>query len=149
MKEIFATIYEVWLGLFNQDFDLIFSNLFDNGGYIKMGLSFVLVPLVCFLLFYYLWKYPYGKLWHWLLWLGIIFIIVFGVTYSIASGEIFSSNNQALNDAIADSSTGYQNYGSSLPFKYALWNGMFSIIMGVIYSFFMKRFSKIQIHLPF
>ncbi len=149
MKEIFATIYEVWLSLFNPDFDLIFSTLFNDGGYIKLGLSFILVPLFCWLSFYYLWKYPYGKLWHWFLWLGIIFIIVFGLTYSIASSEIFSSNNQALNDALADSSTGYQNYASTLPSSYALWNGIFSIGMGIIYTLIMKRFSKIQIHLPF
>lgn len=148
MTDIFATLYESLLNLFNQKFSLIFSVLYDDGGYIKLGLSFILIPLVCWLLFYYLWNDPYGKLWHWLIWLGIISIIVFAVSYGIAKMEIFSSNDQALNNAMADTSTGYQNFAASLPFTYALYNCIFALILGLIYSLIMKQWSKRQIHLP-
>ena len=149
MKEIFGSIYDSLFGIFNNDFFLVFQHLFDNGGYIKLGLSFILIPLVFWLVFYYLWKYPYAKIWHWLIWLLISIVTVIGITYAIANTEIFNSNNQALNEAIADESTGYEAYVSSLPMKYALVNSLLAAIIGFIYSLFLKQFSKIQIHLPF
>lgn len=150
MNEIFAALYEnKWFGIYNQDYPLIFDSFFDNGGYIKLAMSFILIPLICWLLFYYLWKYPYGRIWHWFVWLLVTIVVVSGVSYGIANAEIFASNNQALNDAIADASTGYENYAATLPLKYALFNGILLLFVGFFYSLVMKQFSKIQIHLPF
>jgi energy-coupling factor transporter transmembrane protein EcfT len=149
MKDIIATIYEKIFGLYNADFTLIFDHLYDNGGYVYIGWSLCLISLICSLLFYYVWKYPYAKKWHWLLWLILTMIIIFGVTYGITNLEIFASNNQALNDAIADVDTGYNDYATSLPWQYALYNGFLAGLLGFIYSLAMKQFSKIQIHLPF
>lgn len=148
MKDLFAPIYETWFGLYNQNYDLIFTTLYNDGGYVKFGLIFTLIPLILWLLFYYVWKYPYGRIWHWLVWLLITFIIVFGLTWGLANSEIFASSNQGLIDALADPTSGYEVYGSSLPIKYALINGSLSIIVSIIYSLIMKQFSKIQIHLP-
>jgi len=150
MNELFAAIYEnTWFGIYDTNFSLIFATLYDNASYTKLGLSFLLIPLICWLLFYYFWKYPYGKIWHWLAWLFITVVLVSSISFGIANSEIFASNNQALNDAIADSSTGYQGYADSLPFKYALFNGSAALLIGIIYSLLMKQFSKIQMHLPF
>ncbi len=149
LNEIFATIYETWFGLYNADYDLIFATLYDEGGYQKLGLSFVLIPLTCWLLFYYVWKYPYAQLWHWLVWLLITAVIVAGISYGIANTEIFASNNQALNDALADESTNYKNYAETLPLTYSIYNGLFAIVLGFLYSLVMKQFSKIHTHLPF
>ncbi len=149
MNEFFGTIYDDVFGIFNNLYFLIFQHLYENGGYIKLGLSFILIPLVCWLLFYYLWKYPYGKIWHWLIWMCVTVLIVFGATYGIANTEIMGSDNQALNEAIADASTGYGDYAATLPLKYALANSLLAFIFGFIYSLIMKQFSKIQLHLPF
>lgn len=149
MKDFFSIIYEVWFGIFKQDFWQIFQVLFDDGGYIKLGITFLLVPLIMFAAFYYLWKYPYGKFWHWLLLLLIVFLITGGISWGISNNEIFLSNNQALIDALADPESGYEEYANTLPIKYALFNGLLSIAAGFIYSLIMKQFSKIQIHLPF
>lgn len=149
LNEIFATIYETWFGLYSSDFDLIFSTLYDDGGYLKLGLSFILIPLFCWLLYYYVWKYPYAQFWHWLVWLLVIAVIVTGISYGIANTEIFASNNQALNDALADESTGYKNYAQSLPLTYGIYNGLFTIVIGFFYSLLLKQFSKIHTHLPF
>ena len=149
MSDVFATIYETWFGLFNSTYTLIFNHLFDNGGYIQLGLSFILIPLFCWIIFYFAWRYPYGKIWHWLVWLLITVIIVSGISYGIANTEIFASNNQALNNAIGNPSTGYDSFAVSLPLKYSLINGGLTLIIGFIFSLFMKQFSKIQIHLPF
>lgn len=149
MKGIFGSIYDSLFGIFNNDYFLVFQHLFDNGGYIKLGLSFILIPLIFWILFYYLWKYPYAKIWHWLIWLAVSIIMVLGITYAVANSEIFNSDNQVLNEAIADESNGYKSYVSSLPLKYALVNSLLAAILGFIYSLFLKQFSKIQIHLPF
>lgn len=149
MKDIFATIYETWFQLYDSQFSLIFGTLFNDGGYIMFGLSFILIPLFLWLLFYYVWKYPYGKFWHWAVWSIIVFLIVAGSTFSIANNEIFASNNQALNDALADLDSGYYTFAKTLPLKYALFNGILTICIGIFYSLIFKQFSKIQIHLPF
>jgi len=147
MKDLFASIYENLI--YNQQYDLVFQHLYDSGGYVKLGLIFLIVPLLCWLAFYFLWRFPYGKWWHWLIWLFVAFFVVTGLTYGIANTEIFASNNTALNNAISDSSTGYDNIVSTLPFTYSLINGLLSILVGFVYSLIMKQFSKIQIHLPF
>lgn len=147
MKDLFATLYENII--YETDYYLIFQNLFDNGGYINFGLIFIFIPLVLFLLFYFAWKYPYTKLYHWLICLILAFIITAGLTWNIANMEIFTSDYQPLNDALNDSASGYMEFAETLPLKYALINGGISIVLGFIYSLFLKQFSKVQIHLPF
>jgi hypothetical protein len=149
MNDIFAPIYETLFGLYDPKFDLIFSTLYNGGGYIKIGLIFILIPLIMWALFYFAWRNPYGKYWYWLLWLLFSCIVVFGVTWGVANTEIFASNNQNLIDALADPNTGYEQYASSLPIKYAMINTGLAIIIGFIFSLILKQFSKIQMHLPF
>ena len=148
--DLLAAIYETLFGLWNQSYDLIFTTLFNEGGYLKFVLSFVIIPLACWLLFYYVWKYPYGKWWHWLTWLFIITVVVFGTTWGLANSEILASSNQNLIDAIADPESGYEAYAASLPLKYATINSVISVVISILlYTPILKRFSKIQIHLPF
>lgn len=149
MKDLFTPIYEIFFGIYNSEFELISDHLYNNGGYIKLGLIFTILPLLLWGVFYFAWRFPYGRFWHWLLWLVIICIVIIGVTYGTANSEIFASSNQELIDAIGDPDSGYELYANSLPLKYALINGFLSIIAGFIYSFILKQFSKIQMHLPF
>jgi len=149
MKDILASIYETMFGLYNQAYDLIFTALYNDGGYLKFVLTWLLIPLVCWLLFYYIWRYPYGRWWHWLLWLVVTFILVFGTTWGVANSEILSSSNQDLIDAIADTESGYEAYAQTLPIKYATINSILAVGITIIYSFIMKQFSKVQTHLPF
>lgn len=149
MNDLFANIYEVILGVFHRDFWLIFQVLFEDGGYNFLGATFILIPLFLFAIFYFLWKYPYGKLWHWLVWLFVIFLVASFVSWGISYNEIFLSNNQSLNDALADPESGYEHYAKTLPLKYALYNGLLSVVLGFLFSLILKQFSKIQIHLPF
>ncbi|MBN1968187.1 MAG: hypothetical protein JXL97_10060 [Bacteroidales bacterium] len=149
MNDLFATIYEALFGLYDSQFSLIFDTLYDYGGYNLLGLTFIAVPLIMFVCFYLLWKYPYGKLWHWLLWLLIAFLVTGGISWGISNNEIFLSDNQALIDALADPESGYEQYANTLPLLYALFNGLLSVAVGFIFSLILKQFSKIQIHLPF
>ena len=147
MKEIFAFIYDTLFGIFDPNYYLIFNHLYDNGGYTSMGFILLLVPLLCWLLFYFLMTYPYGKFYHWFIVLLVTALVVFGLTYGAANTEIFSSNNQNLNNALSNSN--FSDFASSLPIQYALINGLLTLIVGFLYSLFLKRFSKIQTHLPF
>ena len=148
MKDILAAIYETVFGLYNQTYDLIFTALYNDGGYLKFVLTWLLIPLGCWLLFYYIWRYPYGRWWHWLLWLVVTVIIVFGTTWGIANSELLASSNQDLIDAIADPESGYEAYAQTLPMKYPTINSILAVGITIIYSFVMKQFSKVQTHLP-
>ena len=149
MKEFFGAIYDTVFGIHSNDYYEIFQHLYDNGGYLKLGFSFILIPLLCWMIFYFLWKYPYGKLWHWLLWLTFTILVVAGVTYGIANTELFGSYNQTLNELMADERNKYYSYAVKLHIKYALANSLLALVIGALYSILMKQFSKVQIHLPF
>jgi hypothetical protein len=149
MKDLFAAIYETVFGLYNQAYDLIFTTLYNDGGYSKFVATWVLIPFFCWLPLYWLWRYPYGRWWHWLLWLTVTVILVFGTTWGIANSEIFASSNQDLINAIDDPESGYEAYAKTLPMKYATINSILAVVITIIYSLVMKRFSKSQTHLPF
>ena len=149
MTELLASFYDTLFGIWNQNYPLIFSTLFDYGGYLKLGLLFLLVPLFWWLLFFYAWRYPYGRFWHWLLWMVVSAVVVFACSYGLAHSEIFASDNQALTEALNDPESGYQAYASGLPVRYAWVNMGSAVVLGFVYSLIMKQFSKIQMHLPF
>jgi len=151
MNELFASLYEsrYGLGLYNLKYDLIFASFFNHGTYILLGLTFIFVPLILFAAFYYLWKYPYGKFWHWLSWLLVAAIITSLISWLISMDGIFSSNDSQLINALANVNSGYESFANSLILQIALYNGMLSIIVSFLSSIFFKKFSKIQIHLPF
>ena len=76
---IFAPFYEFFekaFGIFENHFSMVFQTLFDKGGYNEMGLILLIIPLVFLLLVYFICKYPYGTIWHWLLSFRIIAITV-------------------------------------------------------------------------
>ncbi len=148
-KDLFAGIYETVFGIFDSKYSLIFTTLYDFGGYIKLGMLFILVPLLFWLLFYYAWKYPYGRFWHWSLWLLITVLVVYGFSWSLANTEIFASDNQQLTDALNDPDSGYMQYATDLPGTYALINAGLAVVLSFIYSLILKQFSRIQMHLPF
>lgn len=149
MNDFFASIYETLFGIFDQTYELIFSVMYYESGYMKLFLAFTLIPLICWALFYFLWKYPYGRWWHWIVWLLIVSVIVFGVTWGITNSVIFNSSNPDLIEALADPSTGYEMYAQGLPINYATINTILSVIVGIVCSIIMKQFSKVQAHLPF
>lgn len=149
MNDIFTTIYEALFVLYDSDFSLIFDTLYDYGGYNLLGLTVMLVPLIMFSAFYFLWKYPYFKFWHWFLFLIFISIVTGGISWSISNNEIFMSDNEDLINALADPTSGFEYFAKTLPIKYALFNALLSLAVGFVYSLVLKQFSKINIHLPF
>lgn len=149
IKDGFAAIYEIWFQIYELDFAKIFDILYEDWGYLMLGLDFILIPLILMSLFYFVWKYPYGKFWHWLVWLIITTVIVAGTTYGITNNEIYASSNPDLIALLADPESGYDQFAQALPLKYALVNALLGFLIGFLYSLGLKQFSKIQIHLPF
>lgn len=147
MKDIFAPLYELFM--YDGNYSVIFDVLYKDGGYVFFGSVFIIIPLAFFLLFYLVWKYPYGKFWHWMLWYILSALTVFGLTWNFTNIAIFGSTDQSLIKALADSASGYEQYAQSLPMKYAALNTCLALIFGFVYSIILKQFSKIQMHLPF
>jgi vacuolar-type H+-ATPase subunit I/STV1 len=142
--DIFAPFYETFeniFSFFDNQFNFVFQTMYDDRGYSQMGLIFILVSLFLLLAFYLLWKYPYGKLWHWCVWLGIISVTVLVLTYNSAS--------LTLGIYLIDPNPDLANYTQSLIIKYAILNAILSIVASLIFSLGLRRFSKIQMHLPF
>ena len=150
---LFASIYESAeniSGMYDARFDLIFQHLYINGGYDTFGIIFILVSLGITALFYYVWKYPYARKIHWFSMLGLVFVIVFGITWGYAGSEILSpTNNVDLINALNDPNSGFMEFAEGLPIKYALINSIYSLIVAVLVSFLMQLNSKVQKHLPF
>ena len=149
MKKFFSMIYETWFQFYDPQFELIFDTLFQEGGYVQMGMAFLLLPILLWVVFYYVWKSPYGKFFHWFLWLLAVAVSVGGLCGVLFDNSIYDSGNQELIDALADQESGYSDYAFSLPLKYALANAGLSVVMSFIYSLILKQKSKLQIHLPF
>lgn len=143
------------LNIFNQDYDVIFETIFNNGTYNWLGLAFISAPFFLLLIFYLLWKYPYGKWWHWLIYVLIISVVVGIISWQIAYNGIFNSNSPDLNNLLDNNTVpegaqmGYEDFAYNLLPKYAIINGVLASILSFTYSLILKQFSKIQIHLPF
>lgn len=146
---MFSTLYETLFGIYYEKYQLIFSTLNENGSYLKLGLLFIIIPLVLWCIFYFVWRYPYGRKWHWGLWLVITGIIVLICTWQMSKSEIFVTSNQQLYDALNDPQSGYNQYAQRVINKYSAVNFLLSLVLGFVYSLFLKQYSKIQMHLPF
>lgn len=144
----FGWIFDTLFGIFKTEFQSpVFQYFLDSDFYTNLGLIFILTPLIMFVLFYYGWRYPYGKWWHWLIWYIIILIIVYGGTFFYAREFILSSNSQEM-IACYDVEQ-CAKYIKNLHFEYAKANTICSAVVGFLGSLVLKQFSKVQTHLPF
>jgi len=140
LSDWFAVIYENDIfGIWSQGYRPIFTKLFVQGGYMNMGLIFIFIPIVLMAAFYFLWKYPYGRFWHWVVWLALILLIVFASTIGYANGF--------LAEYLLNPET--KEFTSSIIRRYAWINTFLGMIIGFLFSLLFKQASKIQTHLPF
>jgi len=138
LNDLFAAIYENWFGVWDQGFRPIFAKLYKEGGYVNMGLIFFFIPIVMMAVFYFLWNYPYGKLWHWLVWLAFILLVVFVSTIVSANGF--------LAEYLLDPET--MDFTTRIIRSYAWINTFLALIVSLVFSLIFKLRSKIQTHLP-
>jgi len=148
LSDWFATIYDRVFSIFNPDFqDPVFQYFFDSGFYVMLGAIFIFIPLVLMAIFYYAWHYPYARWWHWLIWVAITILLVFGCTYGYANTFIINSNAQEMMNCYNVQEC--SDYINSLPLEYAKANIILSMIVGFLGSLILKQWSKVQTHLPF
>lgn len=151
MKNFFAMIYE-WL-LYDKNFNLLFRQLFQGDGYLFLGLSVLFLPMFLFMLFYwdsrFPWGNPYRKKFNWILWLVLTAAIVVGVSYAIIFPALFNSSDPALIQAMTNPATGYAVFAAGLTVKLSILNGVYSLLVGFLWSLLLKQKSVLHIHIPF
>lgn len=141
---MFDTLYnfiEEKLDLFNNQFNLIFRSLYDQGSYTNMGLMFIIIPIIGMALFYFLWRYPYAKRWHWVVYMLVLVIIAAGLTLNHIRLELASF--------IISTDVETADFANSLTLKYTFINAILTLLVAITISFVFRPFSKIQMHLPF
>lgn len=138
---IFYEFFENIFGFYNANYSIVFHNFYLSGGYNSMGLVLLFIPLVVLLLFYFLWKYPYGTKVHWFLTILVIALFVAGGTYG--------ATRSALESSLTSTDLNIADFASLLAIKYIVLNGFLSLLVSFLYSLGLRPFSKVQMHLPF
>ena len=147
MNTAFATLYENII--YNQDYSALFNHLFDLYKYADFGLTMLIVPIIFLVLFYFVWRNPYGKKWHYFTWLLISSVLVFGITYYIVFIATINSGSPQILNLLSNSSNGFESFAYQYFIKISLLNSALSFVFGFLLSLGMKRFSTLQTHLPF
>lgn len=151
MRDFFAMIYECFL--YDNNYILLFNELYQGDGYILLGLALLLIPLLLFVLFYWdsrmPWGNPYRKKFSWFIWLFITAIVIIGVSYGIIYSALFSSSTPALIQAMNDPATFYWPFAEKLTLYIAILNGAYSLLVSFLWSLLLKQKSVLHIHIPF
>lgn len=151
MSSIFAPFYEFFF--YDQNYQLIFDQLYQGPGYFWMGILLTLFPVALLIPFYWDYKFsfrnPYYGVKTWILWLLVSALIISILTYLFAYQFIFATDNDNLNLALNDPNLKYEEYAKYLIWMYTLLNGFGSLVVSFIHSLWMKQFSKLHIHIPF
>lgn len=135
-----------FLNAFNfPEFD---SVLESNKTYLTLSFLCFVLPIIFWLLFYKFYSYPYAKLFHWISAFAILLIIVGILSYASVNEALLGANNSGIDQLLASNNSA-QEIADSLPLYLSIYNVFLSAILGFVYSIFLKRFSKVQMHLPF
>jgi hypothetical protein len=62
-------------GCGTRNLNLFSINYIMKGGILPWADIFIFIPIIGMALFYFLWQYPYARLWHWLVWLAVWFFL--------------------------------------------------------------------------
>lgn len=140
LSDAFAAVYENNLfGIWEEQYKPIFDKLYNEGGYVSLGMIFLLVPIAGMALFYWVWRYPYARVWHWLVWLAVLTLIVLFWTRGFANGF--------LAEYLTNTET--EEFTRDMIARYGSINAVLGLITGFLISLVLKMTSKIQKHLPF
>jgi len=146
MTNFFAMIYEFFF--YNENFVEIFSVLFSSNGYLFLGLTFIIIPIIGLSVFYYLINNPYFTLKHWIFNALLIGFFVIITSWLISTNIIFNTDYDVLQKCLNSPGSGYALFADSLSINIAIMNCILALILTFLYSIILKRFSKIHMHLP-
>ena len=133
MNDTFANLYEALLR--HPQFSTI---VFDGQDYIWLGLFMLGIPLLLTLIFYKFWDPSPTKIYKWVIIVLLTIIVVFGISfYWLSTGS--------LEDSFINEEQGVLNFSLTL----SLDNAIYSLLIALIYSFLVKRFSINNTNNPF
>lgn len=147
MNTAFSNLYENII--FNSDYSPLFNHLYDSDKYAGFGLTMLIVPTIFLVLFYFVWRNPYGKKLHYFTWLLISSALVFGITYYIVFIAVIDSGSHEIQDLLNDPDSSFETYAKLYFIKISLLNSALSFVFGFLLSLVIKRFSTLNTHLPF
>jgi hypothetical protein len=129
------------LGLYKEEFEFIFNRMYEDTVYTKIALLAIFISGGLMSLFYFLYNNPYAKLLHWL-----AAILISGVIVSIITFSVVTSG---LADYLVDSDLEVQDFTKSLRIWYVGLNFILACICSFLWSLLLRKWSKIQMHIPF
>lgn len=142
-------LYYLVLDFLNaNNYPIIDSVLEESKTYTVLGILSFILPIFYWLIFYKIYSYPYAKLMHYLIALVLSLLFVGFLSFTVVNEALWGSNNQALNNLLESDQTAIE-IADTLPLYLGIYNVFLSAILGFACSLFLKRFSKIQMHLPF
>ena len=146
LNDFFVALYEKFgiIGPFGE----IFNVLYLNNSYLYLGMLFIIIPLIGSILFYFFYKNPYSKWFHWVFLLIVVLIIVLISTIERANRYIFASPDIQLINLLNDNMQAYA-FAQSLVIKFVIANSILATLTFIIFSLIAKQFSKHQGHLPY
>jgi|TARA_B110001469_G_C9514716_1_gene256425 drug/metabolite transporter (DMT)-like permease len=138
MNDLFAPLYEWW---FNWDvYQVLLTCLYDNNDYGKFGWLLLIVPLLLLVLFYKVWE-PMRR--PRLMW-SITIIIISLIGYMTTTGIVF--NNVCLLDELNGQDS---KLAETFIVQISLISALYFLLVSLIYTFIVKRFSTHNSHNPF
>ena len=136
MNDLFSGLYELFG--YVQDFS---EDLYETGVNFPVGILMVLISAAGMAVYYYVVNHPKFNRWiHWLLVVGVLALINFGIAWAMSDGALFNyyfEVNQELPYPAMDFVT------------YSLVNAIWSVVFSFIFSMCMKWGSTNAKHSPF
>jgi hypothetical protein len=141
--------YSIVLDFLNANsYPLVDYTLDESNTYLKLLFLCFVLPIFYWLMFYKFYSNPYAKLFHYLIALSLSLVFIGTLSYTLVNEALWGSNNQALNDLLASDQAAIE-IADALPMYLCIYNMLIAAFVGFLYSIFLKRLSKIQMHLPF
>lgn len=149
LKDFFVYIYEsvYYDQAYREVFDILYGNSIICGYFWLFCIAFF-IPVVCMGLFYFVWKYPFGKWYHWFIWSGIT-VLISGLTTRKFLYEILSIPLRDFSYGDGGGVWTVNEFTDKLIREYTLLNSLYSILIILVFTLVFKQFSTHQAHLPF
>ena len=135
-------LFEIWLGLYKEEYEYIFFELYKEGTYNIFGLSVLIPSLVILSLFYFVYKNPYAKAFPDYL-ISLLMAAVFSAFLT------FYFSRVSLAAYLVDPEEEISAFASKLNWAYTIINFVLTIIISFLISFILRLKSKVQPQLPF
>ena len=150
MNQIFAWIYEKVFSIDSPEFTPILDILYDQDGYVIVGIALIFIPFVIWSVFYFLIQYPYLSNLHWRICFATQILITFVLSWFIVYKFVIDTdaNTPLLYPSNEEYGQAIRSFARIVSRKIAFSNILLSAFFGYIWVLVLRRWSKQNIHLP-